>query len=105
MLVRDRARVAQGNDGCEAAVERFLNGLLESDLVVSDLHERNIVYACGPDRARTFVMIDGLGCSNLLLFKSWFRSVNRRSKEKRVARLRRRISLRVAAFLEGKPMT
>jgi hypothetical protein len=97
-------QVGDFDEAAEAALERFLNGLLESDLVVSDLHERNIVYACGPDGARTFVMIDGLGCSNLLPFKGWFRSVNRRSKEKRVARLRRRIALRVAALLEGKPM-
>jgi hypothetical protein len=97
-------QVGEFDDAAEAALEKFLQGLLESDLVVSDLHERNIVYASGPDGERRFVMIDGLGCSNLLPFKSWFRSVNRRSKEKRIVRLRKRIAGRVAAFEAGKPM-
>ncbi len=115
-LVTDAARGPDGNlaptvakliqvgdyDGAaEAALETFIKGLLESDLVVSDLHERNIVYACAKDGGRRFVMIDGLGSSNF--FKTWSRALNRRSKEKRVVRLRGRIAGRVAAFRAGKP--
>lgn len=87
----------------EAALEEFISGLLESDLVIADLHERNVVYACDPDGGRHFVMIDGLGSSNLLPLKSWCRSINRRSKEKRIVRLRKRIAGRVAAFRAGNP--
>jgi hypothetical protein len=49
-------------------------------------------------------MIDGIGSSTLLPFKSWSRTLNRRSKLKRIARLRKRIARRVAAFEAGNPM-
>jgi hypothetical protein len=73
-------------------------------LVIADLHERNLVYALGRDGSRRFVLIDGLGDSNLLPFKSWSRVINRRSKQKRFVRLRKRIAGRVAGFLAGNPM-
>ena len=117
-LVTDAARGPDGNlaptaakliqvgdfdEVAEQALEEFLGGLLESDLIVSDLHERNIVYASGKDGARRFVMIDGLGSSNLLAFKCWSRALNRRSKVKRIERLRKRIAGRVEAFRAGRP--
>jgi hypothetical protein len=46
-------------------------------------------------------MIDGLGSSNVL--KSWSRALNRRSKVKRIVRLRKRIAGRIAAFRAGNP--
>jgi PhoP regulatory network protein YrbL len=90
--------------GAEAALDQFLTELLESDMVIADLHERNLVYACAQDGSRRFVLIDGLGESNLLPLKSWSRWLNRRSKAKRVARLRKRIAQRVAAFESGNPV-
>jgi hypothetical protein len=97
-------QIGQFDEEAEAALERFLANLLKCDVVIADLHERNMVYACGPDGRRRFVLIDGLGSSTILPFKNWCRWFNRRSKEKRVARLRRRISVRMAAFREGNPM-
>ena len=88
----------------EEALEEFLADLLESDLVIADLHEQNIVYAYNPNGERHFVMIDGLGSANLLPFKSWSRHFNRRSKIKRIARLRARIAPRLAAFHAGNPI-
>lgn len=88
----------------EAAMEHFLTGLLDSDLVISDLHERNIVYGSEPGAEPRFVMIDGLGSATLVPFKCWSRTLNRRSKVKRVARLRARIARRVTAFREGRPL-
>jgi hypothetical protein len=98
--------VQQGQFDAEAttALDQFLSELLESDLVIADLHERNLVYALGRDGSRRFVLIDGLGDSNLLPFKSWSRVINRRSKQKRFVRLRKRIAGRVAGFLAGNPM-
>jgi len=51
-----------------------------------------------------FVIIDGLGSSNLLPLKSWSRTLNRLSKLKRIARLKKRIARRVAALEAGNPM-
>jgi hypothetical protein len=75
--------------------------LLESDIVVADLHERNMVYACGRDGMNRFVMIDGLGSTTLIPFKSLSRTLNRRSKLKRIKRLRANISRRIAMFHES----
>jgi hypothetical protein len=94
-------QVGDFDEAAESALETFLAGLLESDLVVSDLHERNTVYASRADGERFFVMIDGLGSSNVL--KSWSRALNRRSKVKRIVRLRKRIAGRIAAFRAGNP--
>ncbi len=72
--------------------------------MVADLHERNLVYASGADGGRLFVMIDGLGSCTILPFKNWSPFLNRRSKIKRISRLRKRIARRIAAFNEGNPI-
>ena len=97
--------IAVGNfdETARRALDQTLAALLESDIVLADLHERNLVYQQQDGRSR-FVIIDGLGSSNLLPFKSWSRALNRRSKLKRIARLRKRIAGRVAAFESGNPM-
>jgi len=88
--------------GAQAALERFLTELLAAEVVVGDLHERNVVYAAGEGGGQ-WVMIDGLGSANLVPLKSWSRALNRRSKERRIARLRGRIARRLAAFAAGRP--
>ncbi len=82
----------------EAALESFIRQLLESDLVVADLHERNLVYSALPGGEPHFVMIDGIGDSNILPLKSLSRTLNNRSRRKRVTRLRQRIALRQSNF-------
>lgn len=81
-----------------------LSALMESDIVLADLHERNLVYRQVKGELPIFVIIDGLGSSNLLPLKSWSRTLNRRSKLKRIARLKKRIARRVAAVEAGNPM-
>jgi len=88
----------------EAAFEDFVSKLLECDLVLSDLHERNLVLAVDKDGKESFQLIDGLGSSSLIPFKNWSPSMNRRSKEKRIARLRKRMARRLEAFRAGNPM-
>jgi len=118
-LVLDAARDAQGNLAptlakviatggfdvrAQQAFEDFLRDMLECDVVFSDLHERNLVYAVGTDGVLRFVMIDGLGSSTLIPFKSFSRLLNRRSKAKRIERLRKRVKLRTDAFAAGTPV-
>lgn len=88
----------------EAAFEDFISKLLECDLVISDLHERNLVLAVGRDGKESFQLIDGLGSSSLIPFKNWSPSLNRRSKEKRIARLRKRMARRLEAYRAGNSM-
>lgn len=118
-LVMEAARDAEGNlaptaaklifegrydDRAAAALDQFLKDILESNVVFADLHERNIVYARGKDGQDRFVMIDGLGSSTFLPFKTWNRAINRRSKQKRIERLRKRIEGRLEAYRSGNPI-
>src|SRR5690606_21561930 len=68
----------------QMALQIFIEKFLASPVVVSDLHWRNLVYAFTPENGDHFVMIDGLGSSNVFPIKSWFPSINRRSKAARV---------------------
>lgn len=77
-----------------AALERFLAELLECDLVIADLHERNLVYAASEGDPRRFVMIDGIGASTILPLKALSRRFNRRNKSAKIRRLRKRMALR-----------
>lgn len=118
-LVLDAARDREGNLAptlakvifsggfdreAEEALATFLREMQECDVVFADLHERNLVYAAGEDGKLRFVMIDGLGSSTILPLKSWFPSLNRRSKAKRIERLRKRVKGRLDAFNAGTPM-
>jgi hypothetical protein len=92
------------DERAETAFRDFLRDILECDVVVADLHERNLVYAAGADGRSHFVMIDGLGSSTILPLKAWFPSLNLRSKRKRVERLEKRVAGRLAAFRAGAPI-
>ena len=92
------------DEAAQAALERFLSELLENDIVIADLHERNLVYVGGAGGVPHYVMIDGLGSSTLVPFKSWSRTLNRRSKLRRIRRLRARIARRIASSLDGPPL-
>jgi hypothetical protein len=73
-------------------LETFIEQMMASDIVVADLHGANIVYAYTEQHGDHFVMIDGLGLANILPLKALFVRLNRRSKLRHVARLRRRMS-------------
>lgn len=75
----------------EAALERAMRQILDSDIVVSDPHAGNFVYAHTPEHGDHFVLIDGLGNNNLIPFKFISRTINRRSKLRRFEKLRRSI--------------
>lgn len=83
------------DDAIRADLDKFLTVLIDCSLVVSDLHERNLVHAYDPATGRhRFVMIDGIGAPTFLPLKVWFPSLNRSSKVKRVQRLHDRLALR-----------
>lgn len=98
--------IFQGDYDAKAvvALDEFCRLILDSNVVLADLHERNIVYTRMKDGSDRFVMIDGLGSSTIIPFKAWFPTINRRSKAKRIERLRKRIAGRVAAYEAGSPM-
>lgn len=79
------------------SLKRFLSWLMESDVVVSDLHTENLVYAVDADGRRDFAMIDGLGETAFVPLKSLSRRLNRMHKKRRIRRLLVRIDRMVQA--------
>jgi hypothetical protein len=98
--------IARGDfDGtASTALDETLDAVLQSNIVLADLHERNLVYQQGDGGAPRFVIVDGLGTSTLIPVKDWSRLINRSSKSRRIARLRKRIAGRLAAFEAGSPV-
>jgi len=82
----------------QRALVVFLDLLLASRVVVSDLHWRNLVFAHDSENGDHWVMIDGLGSANPLPLKEWFPFINRRSKLRRIRRLKNRLA---QSFPEG----
>lgn len=73
------------------ALDFTLEGLLKSNVIISDLNLGNLVYVEKKNKPSYFVLIDGIGNNALLPFKAMSQTMNRRSKLKRFERLRRRI--------------
>jgi hypothetical protein len=74
------------------ALDEVIASLLACGMVTSDPHAGNLVYAHSERHGDHFVLIDGIGNSNILPFKFLSRRINRRSKERRFRRLRRYIA-------------
>jgi hypothetical protein len=73
------------------ALEYFITQILDSDVILADLHPANIVYSEKSPLGPHFVMIDGIGLYTLLPFKALSKRLNQRSKLKHIARLRSRM--------------
>lgn len=82
----------------ERQLEIFFAWLLESPLIVGDLTVGNLVYGYRPDIGEHFVLIDGLGEKNLIPFNSLSRRLNRRTKLRKIGRVRARIERERAAL-------
>lgn len=80
------------DDQAERALQHFFDWLLAAPLVISDLTTDNLVYRCDPVLGEHFCIIDGVGDSNLIPLKSFFQWWNRRSKQRWIAKLTKRIS-------------
>jgi hypothetical protein len=74
------------------ALDEVTTRLLDCEMVTSDPHAGNLVYAYSEQHGDHFVLIDGIGNSNILPFKFLSRRINRRSKERRFRRLHRYIA-------------
>lgn len=99
------ARAVRGHDGelaptlealvCENrftdAVRRDLERLVEqvraSEVVVADLNPTNIVYGWDAEHGDHFVLVDGLGEKTLIPVRSFSRRLNRIGKERFIRRL------------------
>jgi len=90
--LRDMLRNGCYTDVHRAALTRFLDWLLLSDLTLKELHPGNLVYAdVGTDHAE-FVLVDGVGEKGQLALRSRFALLNRWHKHRLVKVLFAKIS-------------
>lgn len=73
------------------ALERTLEALLASSIVVDDVHAGNLVLGVSPAGEERFVLIDGIGSSTFIPLKAMVAWTNRVSKRRRFAELRQEI--------------
>jgi hypothetical protein len=69
-------------------LDAFLASLVDSRVVLNDLHPGNVVLATDPDGSERFVLVDGIGNAALLPTKSLVGAFNRWSKLRQTRRLR-----------------
>lgn len=88
------ALLAENRFGEEARknLDRFIAWLLESPVIIGDLHGGNLLYGYDEAVGDHFVMVDGLGEKNLIPLNSLSRRLNRWSKKRRIRRLKRQIA-------------
>jgi PhoP regulatory network protein YrbL len=78
------------------ALEACLSELIELPIVLADLHTANFVYAWSEEHGDHFVMIDGIGCKNLVPLNRLSPLVNRYVKRRRIQRFMRRVDSMLA---------
>lgn len=79
------------DDTARAALEDFQRSFLTSNVIITDLGLKNLVYAYDDRKGAHFVVIDGYGEKNLVPFNSTFKWCHMISKRKRMTRLSRTV--------------
>jgi hypothetical protein len=80
-----------------AELDRFLDAMVASPVIVADLNPFNVVYGCPPGGAAQFVLIDGIGHKNLIPLERMSAGINRWSKTRKAERFRQMVGARLAA--------
>jgi hypothetical protein len=80
-----------------AALDRFLDEMVNSPVIVADLNPFNVVYGRGADGSDHFVLIDGIGHKNLIPLERMSAQINRWSKARKAERFRQMVAARIAA--------
>ena len=84
-----------------ADLDRFLEEMVNSPVIVADLNPYNVVYGRATSGADHFVLIDGIGHKNLIPLERMSAQVNRWSKVRKADRFRQMVAARLAAGDQG----
>ena len=95
--VADLAGKGQLDASRLAALDRFLDEMVNSPVIVADLNPFNVVYGGGADGVDHFVLIDGIGHKNLIPLERMSTRINRWTKARKADRFRQMVSARIAA--------
>jgi hypothetical protein len=68
-------------------LEELMASLMDSSVVLNDLHPENILLSTAPDGSERFVLVDGIGSATFLPVKGMVRLFNTWSKRRQTQRL------------------
>jgi hypothetical protein len=71
-----------------AKLDRFLEDLLASPVIVADLNPSNVVLGYTPEHGEHFVLIDGIGFKNLIPLQRMSTHINRWGKARKASQFR-----------------
>lgn len=74
------------------ALARFFDWLLSSPIVISELNTFNLLYRYDDQLGDHFCIIDGVGDTNFIPIKSWFKVLNQRNKRRWIAKMWRSLT-------------
>jgi hypothetical protein len=86
--------------GRKRLLDECLRNLEESDVVMDDLNDCNLVLGVDTSGNERFVLIDGIGSSTLVPIKAFSVWANRWSKRRRIARLRAKVEAKEQGLLD-----
>lgn len=99
--VAELARQGRLDQARRAALDRFLDDLVKSPVIVADLNPFNVVCGRTADGGEHFVLIDGIGHKNLIPLERLSTWINRRSKARKAVRFREMVAARMAGTVTG----
>ena len=98
-----RSLIEQGRFTADtrARLDEFLAWMLDSPLVVGDLHVGNLVLAWDAEHGERVALIDGMGDKAFIPLNSLFPSINRMNKRRRIKRFYRGLERHMARAAAG----
>lgn len=87
----------------QVLLDEFSDWLINSPLIVGDLHVGNVVLAHDDEHGERLVLIDGMGEKNLIPLNTFFPGLNRANTRDRLRRMRQVIARRLAAAERAAP--
>ena len=94
--VADLIRRGQLDRPIRAKLDRFLEELVASPVIVADLNPSNVVLGFDPERGERFVLIDGIGFKNIIPLERMSAYANRWGKARKASQFRATVEARAA---------
>lgn len=94
--VAELIRRGQFDRTLQEKLDRFLDDLVASPVIVADLHLSNVVLGYTPERGEHFVLIDGIGFKNVIPLERMSAYLNRWGKMRKASFFRATVAARIA---------
>ena len=85
----------------QEAFEKFCEAVMETEVIIADLHVHNVVYGSPDGDDPRFIIIDGVGHKTLIPLELVSQRINRWSNSKKIEKLRARVAARSGGGVGG----